>query len=59
MRKVSLPLFLHPQNDQLANATTTFAFVFHRCVLPESSEGLGAIDFFKKYCSSVKDKSEP
>lgn len=50
MRKVSLPLFLHPQTDQLADATTiTFAFVFHRRVLPESSEGLAAIDFFRKY----------
>lgn len=66
IREVSLPLSLHPQTDQLADRTT-FPFVFRRHVLSQSTcatllqlhQGLGAVDFFRKYCSSVKDKSKP
>ena len=36
MREVSLPLSLHPQTDQLADATTTFCFCLPQtCSIPE------------------------
>jgi len=66
MGGVSLPLSLHPQTAQLADAVS-FAFVFQRHVLSQSIcgmllqllLGLGSLDFFRKYCSSGKEKSKP